>query len=62
MKCFLWQEAEEFAVSRGGKPREKGRSRRLECLKVVKIAGWVGNTSDTEFALNFLENAVSLDN
>ncbi|XP_058228284.1 F-box/LRR-repeat protein At2g42730-like [Rhododendron vialii] len=62
-RCFSEPdtEAEEFAVWRRGKPREEGRSRRLECLKVVEIAGWVGNTSDTEFALNLLENAALLD-
>lgn len=54
-------EAEEFAGWRRGKPREEGRNRGLECLKVLEIAGWVGNTSDTELAVNLLENAVSLD-
>jgi len=57
----LWQEAEEFAGWRGGKPRKEGRNGGLECLKVLEIAGWVGNTSDTELAVNLLENAVSLD-
>ncbi|KAH7865332.1 hypothetical protein Vadar_005288 [Vaccinium darrowii] len=39
---LVFKEAEEFAGWRGGKPREEGRNRGLECLKVLEIVGGLG--------------------